>query len=452
MIGLVVLVLLDIARRVLMDFELISRVMLVLEATIALVGLILLRRPQRLADVPRAGSLMWVRVLGGWLYLALFGVAISLAGAVLGWTNLADLLLSALVIGTFVGAILFTATQVVEAIAEASTYSGKLDRIRVLRNNRGTFLLILSRSARALGFATWIVSVLGSLALRESVLEAVTTILGAPIGYGSVRITLGGLAAFAITLWISWLLARFISAVLEDEVFTRVSLPRGVPFALSKMSHYTVLVFGFIVAVAVLGFEVGNLALLVSALGVGIGFGMQNMVNNFISGLILLFERPIKVGDLISLDQLFGSVARIGIRSSTVRTFDGADVIVPNGDLISNRVTNWTLADNRRRVSLPVGVKYGTPARRVIELIEETARAHPAILEDPAPCGLFTAFGDSALEFELRAWTESEDALTIVRSEIAVSVQDALAEAHIEVPFPQRDLHVKTLPDEPNRS
>ncbi|MBW1885339.1 MAG: mechanosensitive ion channel, partial [Deltaproteobacteria bacterium] len=128
---------------------------------------------------------------------------------------------------------------------------------------------------------------------------------------------------------------------------------------------------------------------------------------------------------------------------------DGADVIVPNGDLISNRVTNWTLADNRRRVSFPVGVKYGTPARRVIELLEGIARAHPAILEEPAPNALFTAFGDSALEFELRAWTESVDALTIVRSEIAVSVQDALAEAGIEVPFPQRDLHVKTLPRDP---
>ncbi len=142
-------------------------------------------------------------------------------------------------------------------------------------------------------------------------------------------------------------------------------------------------------------------------------------------------------------------MARIGIRSSTVRTFDGADVIVPNGDLISNRVTNWTLADSRRRVSFPVSVKYGTPARRVIELLEETARAHPATLEEPAPNALFTVFGDSALEFELRAWTESVDALTIVRSEIAVSVQDALAEAGIEVPFPQRDLYVKTLPRDP---
>jgi small-conductance mechanosensitive channel len=212
------------------------------------------------------------------------------------------------------------------------------------------------------------------------------------------------------------------------------------------MSHYTVLVLGFIAAIAALGFEIGNLALLVSALGVGIGFGMQNMVNNFISGLILLFERPIKVGDLISLDSLLGKVARIGIRSSTIRTFDGADVIVPNGDLISNRVTNWTLSDTRRRVTFPVGVKYGTSARRVIELLEETARANPAILDEPAPVGLFTAFGDSALEFELRVWSESPDALTIVRSEMAVGIQDALAAANIEVPFPQRDLHLKTVP------
>jgi small-conductance mechanosensitive channel len=445
-LGLVVLVLLDFARRVLMDFEILSRSMLTLEAAMGLVGLILLRRPGRLAQVPRPESLIWVRVLSGWLHLALFGTAVSFLGTVFGWTSLADLLLTTLVIGSFIAAVLFTAVCTIEAIAEASTYSGKLDGIRILRNNRRTFLRILSRVVRLIAFANWIVWVLGGLALEESAREVITTILLAPIGYGSLQITLGGLAAFGITLWISWLLARFISVFLEDEIFTRVSLPRGVPFALSKMSHYTVLVLGFIAAIAALGFEIGNLALLVSALGVGIGFGMQNMVNNFISGLILLFERPIKVGDLISLDSLLGKVARIGIRSSTIRTFDGADVIVPNGDLISNRVTNWTLSDTRRRVTFPVGVKYGTSARRVIELLEETARANPAILDEPAPVGLFTAFGDSALEFELRVWSESPDALTIVRSEMAVGIQDALAAANIEVPFPQRDLHLKTVP------
>jgi len=142
-------------------------------------------------------------------------------------------------------------------------------------------------------------------------------------------------------------------------------------------------------------------------------------------------------------------VSRIGIRSSTIRSFDGADVIVPNGDLISNRVTNWTLSDAQRRVSFPVGVAYGTPARRVIELLEQVAHAHPEILAYPAPVGLFRGFGDSSLDFELRAWTESVDALTTVRSDVAVAIQEALAAASIEVPFPQRDVHLK---DAPNRS
>jgi potassium-dependent mechanosensitive channel len=447
--GLVALVLLDFARRVLLDFEFAARVMLVLEAGIALAGLIWLRRPKRLAEVPRPDRLLWFRILGMWLHLVLIGAGISLGGAILGWTSLADLLMSAMVIGTFAGAILFTAARVIEAIAEAAIYSGKLDGIRILRNHRRAFLVTLSRTVRFLGFATWAVLVLRNLALEDGVREAAETILGFPIGYGSVHLTLGGLGAFGITLWVSWILARFIAVALDEEVLSRVSLARGVPFALTTITRYTILVLGFIAAVAVLGFEVSNLALLVSALGVGIGFGMQNMVNNFISGLILLFERPIKVGDLVSLEQLLGRVSRIGIRSSTIRSFDGADVIVPNGDLISNRVTNWTLADTRRRLSFPVGVAYGTPARRVIELLEEVADANPAILSEPAPNGLFTGFGDSSLDFELRAWSESEDALTIVRSEVAVGIQEALAAAGIEVPFPQRDVHIKGVTDPP---
>ena len=448
--GLVFLVLLDLGRRVLMDFEALARSMLVLEAGIAMIGVLWLRRPERLSEVPRPANFVWIRVIGAWLFLALLGSTLSLGGATLGWTSLADLLMSALVIGSFLGLTLFTAIRVLEAIAEASVYSGKLDGIRILRNHRRTFLAIVSRVARTLGFATWVVSVLDSLTLEEATQRASLALLNAPIGYGNAQLTLGGLGAFGIAIWVSWLLARFLATLLEDEVFTRVSLPRGVPFALSTITRYTILVLGFIVAVAVLGFDVSNLALVVSALGVGIGFGMQGMVNNFISGLILLFERPIKVGDLVSLDELLGRVARIGIRSSTVRSFDGADVIVPNGDLISNRVTNWTLADTRRRVTFPVGVAYGTPARKVIGLIENVAKAHPEILAEPKPYGLFMGFGDSSLDFELRAWTESDDALTIVRSDIAIGIQEALATAGIEVPFPQRDVYLKeasTMPD-----
>jgi potassium efflux system protein len=445
MIGLFLVVLFDFGRRVLMDFDFIARMILILEAGTALAGLIWLRRPKRLAEVAGTENPFWVRSLGIWLHLALLGTTISVFGAVFGWMIVTDLVMTALVVGTYIGAILLTATLVLEAIAEASVYSGKLDGIRVLRNHRKTFLVVLSRTVRAVSFATWLIYVLERLAIRDITQKASMSILDTPIGYGSVQLTLGGLGAFVITLWVSWLLARFISATLEAEMFSRISLPRGVPYALSTITRYTILVLGFIIAVAMLGFKVSNLALLVSALGVGIGFGMQNMVNNFISGLILLFERPIKAGDLVSLDQLLGTVTRIGIRSSTIRAFDGADVIVPNGDLISNRVTNWTLADKHRRVSLPVGVTYGTPARKVIELLEEVARAHPDIIAKPAPSALFTGFGDSSLDFELRAWSESVDALSTVRSDLAVGVQEALAAAGIEVPFPQRDVYLKEV-------
>ncbi len=168
-------------------------------------------------------------------------------------------------------------------------------------------------------------------------------------------------------------------------------------------------------------------------------------MNNFVSGAILLFERPIRVGDWVQVEDLFGVVSTFGIRASKVRTFDGADVIVPNGDLISARVTNWTLSDRKRRVILPVGVAYGTPPRRVLELLEEVAHAHPDVLSEPAPVVLFRGFGDSALNFEIRAFTE-EDWLRVM-SELAVATTEALEAAGITIPFPQRDLHLRNLPE-----
>ncbi len=179
------------------------------------------------------------------------------------------------------------------------------------------------------------------------------------------------------------------------------------------------------------------------ALGVGIGFGLQNVVNNFVSGVILLFERPVRVGDRVQLDDLFGTVTTIGIRASKVRTFEGSDVIVPNGDFISARVTNWTLSDRKRRIILPVRAAYGTKPRRVLEILLQVARAHTEVLEDPAPESLLRSFGTSSLDFELRAWTEGD--FLVVMSDLAVATEEALAAAGIQIPFPQRDLHVRNV-------
>ncbi len=446
-IGFAVVVPFEIAREMLVDFNTLARLMLVVEAGLIFAGLVWLRRPSRMAMLPsNPGSMLWLRVLSVWLHFSLFASAGALIGSLAGWTTAADILTTTVASGSFAGSVLFIAARAAEGIAEGSALTGRLRRIRLIHNNPQGFVRLVQRVGRAIAFVTWINNLLGHMSIQTAVLSSLRSTLSASFEYGNFNINLGGVLAFGVTLWLSWLLSRFIAAFLDQEIFTRVRLPRGVPFALSTMSRYTILVLGFVAAVAIAGVEVGNLALLVSALGVGIGFGMQNVVNNFISGLILLFERPIKVDDLISVDPLMGRVQRIGIRASVIRTFDGADVIVPNGDLISGQVTNWTLADTRRRVILPVGVVYGTPARKVIALLHEVAAANPDVISDPEPMALFTGFGDSSLDFELRIWTESDDALTLVRSALATAVQDALDAAGIEVPFPQRDLHLKTVP------
>jgi potassium efflux system protein len=169
------------------------------------------------------------------------------------------------------------------------------------------------------------------------------------------------------------------------------------------------------------------------------------VVSNFVSGLILLFERPIQVGDTVQLTGVWGSIRRIGIRASVIRRFDGADVIVPNEALITGEVTNWTYADRRRRMEIDVGVEYGTPAQRVIDLLVEVAKANPKVIADPEPRAYFHDFGDSSLDFKLRVWVDNFDDGYSTRSDIAVAVQKALDEAGIGVPFPQRDLHLVSV-------
>jgi potassium efflux system protein len=182
------------------------------------------------------------------------------------------------------------------------------------------------------------------------------------------------------------------------------------------------------------------------ALGIGIGFGLQGVVNNFVSGLILLFERPINVGDAVQVGNLQGWVRRIGIRASVLRTLQGAEIIVPNGQLTSEQVTNWTLSDQTRRVDLPVGLSYGTVPSEAIALLEEIGRAHPKVLQYPPPRGLFMGYGDSSINFELRVWTEYS-AWVDVQSDLTAAVYDAVYAAGMSFPFPQRE--VRLLSDPP---
>lgn len=444
--GFVALVVLTVVVLLVGDAPLLSHLLELSIFGAGLAGSLWLRRPARLAELPpELSDSGWSKLLSVWLHIAIAGFAIGLLASFFGYGNLAALVSNLIVVGTLIGSVFLLAVRIAEALVEALVVRGTLDRLRMIHAHPETFLRVIRRGLRTFGVVAWIQRTLISTGLWDPLAAAARSMLGTEVGYGAVSIRLGGMIAFVLTLWLSWLLARLITYTLDEEIFPRVRFAHGVPFALTTFSRYGILVLGFIAAIGVLGVPLDRLTIVISALGVGIGFGLQNIVNNFVSGVILLFERPIRVGDLIELEGLFGHVSSIGIRASKVRTFDGSDVIVPNGDLISARVTNWTLADKKRRIDFPVGVAYGTDPARVLEILLQVAKEHPEVLEDPEPEALFRSFGDSSLDFALRCWTESDRGLLPVQSDLAVAINAALAEAGIEIPFPQRDLHLRSV-------
>jgi small-conductance mechanosensitive channel len=226
-------------------------------------------------------------------------------------------------------------------------------------------------------------------------------------------------------------------------------LDRGGREAMITVSGYIGVLLSALLGLSVAGFDFTNLAIIAGALSVGIGFGLQNIVNNFVSGLILLFERPIRTGDWIIVGNTEGYVRKISIRSTQIETFDRADVIVPNSELISNQVTNWMLHDAWGRVIVPVGVAYGSDVRKVEQILIDCAMEHPLVIKDDDKIGpprvLFRGFGDSSLNFELRAFISVVDKRLMTLSDLNFAIEKSLRENGVEIPFPQRDLHLRSI-------
>ncbi|WP_455385332.1 mechanosensitive ion channel family protein [Acidihalobacter prosperus] len=240
---------------------------------------------------------------------------------------------------------------------------------------------------------------------------------------------------------------------LLDQRLSHARLERGAREAAVAITGYGIIIAAALIALVVAGVAFQNLALIAGALSVGIGFGLQNIVNNFVSGLILLFERPIRTGDWIVVGSVEGFVRRISIRSTQIQTFDRADVIVPNSDLISGSVTNWMLRDTYGRVRVPVGVAYGSDTQQVKDILLRIAKEHPLVIQDssaiPNPYVLFLSFGDSSLNFELRAYIRDVGERLTVVSDLNFAIDAAFREAGIQIPFPQRDVHIIAPSQEP---
>ena len=237
---------------------------------------------------------------------------------------------------------------------------------------------------------------------------------------------------------------------LDQRWLTKTSIERGTRESMVAITGYVGLAIAIILALSVAGMDFSKLAIIAGALSVGIGFGLQNIVNNFMSGLILLFERPIKTGDWVMVGTVEGYVKKISIRSTLIQTFDRADIIVPNSELISGNVTNLMLHDMRGRIRVPIGVAYGSDTLKVKDILLKIANEHPEVVVDgkldPEPKVMFMGFGDSSLNFELRCYIRNIDKRLSTISDINFAIDTAFRENNVEIPFPQRDLHVRDLP------
>ncbi len=245
-------------------------------------------------------------------------------------------------------------------------------------------------------------------------------------------------------------LARFVNFLLARRLYERRGWDVGIQYTISTTVTYSLITLGIILAMGFLGLNLTNLALVAGALGVGIGFGLQNIVNNFVSGLILLFERPIKVGDMLVIDGQWGLVKTIRVRSTIFETFDRYVLIIPNSDLIANKIMNWThYGRGPSRLTLKVGVAYGSDIHAVTRIIDRVCRANKRVLPEPPPQVFFQAYGDSSLDFNIWVHVRRPDDRVPATHELNTAIYEALQDARIEIPFPQRDLHIRTMPPWP---
>ncbi|WP_205749249.1 mechanosensitive ion channel family protein [Desulfopila sp. IMCC35008] len=277
-----------------------------------------------------------------------------------------------------------------------------------------------------------------------SATEATKEVLGFGFNIGSEKISVGLLLTVIGTLYGAFILSWIIPKVLLDEKIVGANLERGVRISIAHLIQYFIVLVGLILTLTMFGLDFTKITIILSALGVGIGFGLQGLVNNFISGLVLLFERPVRVGDCIELGERWVEIKNIGLRATNVQTYEQADVIIPNSDLISQAVTNWTLGKHLVRVSIRVGVAYGSDVSMVINTLIKSGQTHELVSSKPAPEVIFAEFGESSLDFELRVWTN--DALERFRlaSDIRKEINDRFAEENIEIAFPQRDIHIRS--------
>ena len=442
---LVAFMLLDSVRLFVVELAALERLILTLELLGATVALGLLLRDQHWLALSRAArSAAWFRSV---VCLWFGGAALGLLAALAGYGSFAEIVGGGVLVSMYLALILAAAFEAAGGAVWLLTQARLLGRLNAVRKNRTAIVNVVSRWLSRLVWFLWAAWSLDYLTLAGSVGHLARRAFGASLQLGTLKVSVGEVLVLVLGAVLAVGLARLVRLLLEEDIVSRLDLSASTGQVASLTAYYVVLLFGFFLALAAAGIELGKFTVLAGAFGVGIGFGLQNVVQNFIAGLLLLFGGPIKVGDKIQIGDLIGEVRSIGFRASTVRTGQGAEVIVPNAKLIADQVINWTLSDQKRRIEVDIGVAYGTDPERVLGLLTEIARAHPKAMSEPQPAAIFLRHGPSSLDFQVQAWVAFDDSVS-VRSDLTIAINKRLVQEKIEIPFPQQDLHLASIQPE----
>jgi Small-conductance mechanosensitive channel len=355
----------------------------------------------------------------------------ALVGNCLGYVSLSYLLGNGVLAGAYLGLIGYAAVRMLEGFVVIALEVRPLRYFVMVRKHRALLRRRIMKGIECLIFLLWLTLVLKKFQLLGPLFRGVSDVLNATLILGAFRLTLGQVIAGVIVIWLSFAVSKFLRFLLEEDVYDRLKLSRGLPYAISTVLHYAVLLFGFFVALAALGVDMTKFTILAGAFSVGVGFGLQNVINNFVSGLILLFERPIKVGDVVQVGDAAGSVEKIGIRASVIRTQDGSEVIIPNGQLISNQVTNWTFSDRQRAIVIQISVPRNVDQNHVAELLRQAATDTPGVAVTPPPQAFVVTLTSSTLGFEIRTWTDQFEDWMKVRGDLWAMINRKLEQENV---------------------
>ncbi len=421
------------------DYNLISRLILLAIGVIEAVVLLWLLRISRDLSKKKSKFVPLIQII---LVVDLGMAILGLGGAIIGKIFMAEFYEFSIIDNAFAATLIVLVLIVLNGLTVIFIQGKLTGQINSIKLNAEMLIRKVTSLFNIIAILLLIYYMLRILGLDSDVRNNIINWLSRERNLFDAEFSWGTLLAFIIVIWFSVIISGIIKTVLEKDILNRLKLGKGLPYTISLMAKYAVVTIGVFVAASAAGLPFGQLTIIFGALSVGIGFGLQSIVNNLVSGLILLFERTLKIDDIVEVGALMGEVKKIGIRASKVRTFDGAEIIVPNGNLVTKEVVNWTLSDKKRRVEIIVSVSYKSDPHQVREILMNILLNHNEEDNIQNPSVYLRELGENSIDFRMLFWVD--EGLVRIKSEMLFKIFDELKKAGIEIPFQQRDIHIRT--------